>query len=384
MSTLRKPETPGVWAVLRPHDTVQVRDGRSFDAGAGGVAHSVRPWPSTIAGALAAGLGGEPESVRGPFLARRRGREWRPHFTAPLDLVTEPGTEDVWRQLPPACADEDRADGNAVGGGDGEAASWDLEESTAPLGHTGLGALRLPARAGETEPVEGLVPAEVLESYLHGDLVRAGQAISLGELEIPVDPVSAENRIGVGLDAEARTVKGGLLYRATHLRLAEEWAFAAHLSPRAGRHRALEEVNEPVRLGGLTRLADLEGARITAWPTAPDTYPEGRVLVYLATPAVWPSGWLPPLPGNARVVAARLDEPLPVATASPVRDFRHFQSTRTLAWAVPPGSLYLLQFPNPGDAEAWAHPQHGRALGPAGRKRWDTAGFGVVLTGVWS
>lgn len=363
---------PEPWVVLRPHDTVQVRDGRSFDAGAGGIAHSVRPWPSTVAGAVAAALGGEPDSVRGPVLARREDREWGLYLPVPADLVVEPDTEDVWRLHLPHEADE------------GDAASSDLHETAAVLGAAGLRLLSVPGEVPEADPLTGLVPGRILASYLRGDLVEAGRVTSTDDLEQPADPVQAEPRIGVGLDPDARTVKGGLLYRTTHLRLAEEWAFAAHLSPHPTRHRALGEVADPVRFGGLSRLADVEHAPGLAWPDAVEAYPGGRVLMYVATPAVWPAGWLPPLPEKARLVAARVGEPLPVATASPRHDYRHFQHTRALSWAVPAGSVYLLQFPNPDDAATWAVPQHGRALGPPARPHWDTAGFGVVLTGVWS
>src|SRR5690606_27056122 len=85
------------WLALVPRDTVQVRDGRSFDAGAGGVSHTVRPWPSTVAGALVGALGGEPESVRGPVLAHQVDKKWVLHLPTPLDLVRETRSNNVWR-----------------------------------------------------------------------------------------------------------------------------------------------------------------------------------------------------------------------------------------------------------------------------------------------
>ncbi|MDE3725304.1 type III-B CRISPR module-associated Cmr3 family protein [Nocardiopsis sp. N85] len=378
MTTTDDPGTSGVWVTVDPHDTVQVRDGRSFDAGAGGVAHSVRPWPSTAAGALAAALGGEPESLRGPFVAHRDGTEWSPYFPAPLDLVTEPDAADVWRLCHPQV--EDGGVDREGGEGDDVRIRTDLQAS----GHPDLVPLSLPEGVEEADPLSGLVPGGVLKSYLHGTLVDAGEVVSQDEWGRVEEPVTAESRIGVGLDPDARTVKGGLLYRTTHLRLEEDWAFAVHLTPRPGRHRPVEEVAEPVRFGGLTRLADLAPAQVTGWPDPPEDFPDGKVLLYVATPAVWPTGWVPPLPDDARLVSAVVGAPLPVATASPVRDYKHFQRTRAMAWAVPPGSIYLLQFLDPDDATTWAHSQHGLALGPAARPRWDTAGFGVVLTGVWS
>ncbi|GAB2520903.1 type III-B CRISPR module-associated Cmr3 family protein [Nocardiopsis aegyptia] len=357
------------WLALVPRDTVQVRDGRSFDAGAGGVAHTVRPWPSTVAGALVPALGGEPESVRGPVLAQEVDGHWTPHLPVPLDLVRESGREDVWRlRLPEA----------------DPGVSSDLAALARPHGIPDLRSLSAPEGAEDTEPLAGLVPGHVLRSYLHGELEDDEGLLSVSDLEQPEDPLSPETRVGLGLDPNTRTAKTGLLYTSTHLRLAEDWAFCAEVTPTPKQHRAVESPAGPVRFGGLSRLADVAPARGLHWPDAPLAYPEGKVLVYVATPAVWERGWLPPLPPNADLVAACVGDPLPVATASPVQDHQHFLRTRTLMWAVPPGSVYYLKFLNPDDAEHWVKQSHRTALGPAARKRLDTAGFGVVLTGVWS
>jgi CRISPR-associated protein Cmr3 len=73
--------------------------------------------------------------------------------------------------------------------------------------------------------------------------------------------------------------------------------------------------------------------------------------------------------------------------------------TVVLRWAVEPGSVYLLRFPDVGRAGQWAADVHGRSLGPAldraggsatagqgtvGTDRTSTAGFGVVLCGRWT
>ncbi len=81
------------WLAFTPRDTVAVRDGRSFQAGADSSAETVRPWPSTIAGAVRAAYGEEPAAVRGPVLARRTGSGgWEPHFPMPADVVRAPGS----------------------------------------------------------------------------------------------------------------------------------------------------------------------------------------------------------------------------------------------------------------------------------------------------
>jgi CRISPR-associated protein Cmr3 len=104
--------------------------------------------------------------------------------------------------------------------------------------------------------------------------------------------------------------------------------------------------------------------------------------VYLATPALWRGGWRIPVPPDAWLVAAATGGPEPVATLTPGDAWRE---SRVLRWAVPAGSVYLLEF---GDAErgaAWAREVHGTAYGAAPEdRRLGTAGFGVVLTGVWT
>ncbi|WP_262391337.1 type III-B CRISPR module-associated Cmr3 family protein [Nocardiopsis sp. CNR-923] len=98
---------------LRPRDAVQVRDGRTFAAGAGGAAHTQRPWPSTVAGALGAAFAAaagpepgtvpEPRTVRGPFLGRwdTGARRWHLAFPVPADVVPSDTSDRLWRACAP-------------------------------------------------------------------------------------------------------------------------------------------------------------------------------------------------------------------------------------------------------------------------------------------
>ncbi|MDA2807783.1 type III-B CRISPR module-associated Cmr3 family protein [Nocardiopsis suaedae] len=382
-----RPPVTDRWLVVQPHDTVQVRDGRSFDAGTGGIAHSVRPWPSTIAGALAAALGGEdPQSVRGPVLVRRTGDGWRPYFPAPHDLHTDPVRTKVWRMFLPGGPDAQPGSGP---GGAGAVPVTDLH-STAEAG--GIGGLRLPALPDDVEdedkktaPCDALLSGGTLQDYLHGALVAPGSVASYDVLDAVDDPVVPEPRTGIELDPRTRTVRTGMLYRTTHMRLRQGWAFAAHVTPEPRQQRQVDiGPPDPVQFGGLARMADVDPAPGADWPRAPARFPGGRVLLYVATPALWPRGWHPEPPPGAELVSAVVGDPLAVASASPKAGDEGFWNTRVLAWAVPPGSLYLLRFPGEEEAAAWAAEHHARALGPPARERMDTAGFGVVLTGVWS
>ena len=54
------------WLAFMPRDTVFVRDGRSFEAATDGTGASVRPSPTTIAGAVGAAATGRRAPVTSP------------------------------------------------------------------------------------------------------------------------------------------------------------------------------------------------------------------------------------------------------------------------------------------------------------------------------
>lgn len=363
------------WLAFAPRDTLFVRDGRSFDAAADAAGQAVRPGPSTTAGAVGAafharpgaqpGQDGLPLEVRGPVLAQREGDSWHPYYPMPADVVVtadEP-TPYAFRLEP----------GNAVG-------HTDLTGGDPPS----EGSLKLmmpPAAARRVKPLAGWLPANSLTDYLAGTLIPP-DGVAVEDLEVEQeDPLRPETRIGLARDA-SRRVREGFLYRATHLRPMDGWAILAECELADGFDRVAEG---PVKLGGQGRLADVEtAAGLPSWPGhGREEFPGGRVLVYLATPAIWPDGWRLPLPDGAELVAAVTGEPEPVATTTPGSGWK---DSRALRWAVPAGSVYLLRFTGANaerDAAAWARKVNGKALKPAMDKRLRTAGFGVVLTGVW-
>jgi CRISPR type III-B/RAMP module-associated protein Cmr3 len=342
------------WLAFTPRDTVFVRDGRSFDASADAAGESVRPGPTTIAGAVGAAFGANPDEVRGPVLARRDGDTWEPYFPVPADLVvtaSRPGR--VYRMAPDAAGVTDADDG-------------------------GLSFLAAPEHAEPVKALTGWLPAGRLVEYLKGELpgprVMAEKDLRLAE------PLVPERRVGLARDG--RRVREGFLYQATHLRPQDGWAFLAeYTSPekwqaQAGSHGPF---------GGRGRLADIEPAAMR-WPDATAAIGK-RVLVYLATPALWPGGWRLPVPDGAELVAAATGEPEPAATVK--RDQDKWLDSRVLRWAVPAGSVYLLEFGDPAAGAAWARKWYGVALARAGEADMDrdllrTAGFGVVLTGAWT
>ncbi len=354
------------WLALVPRDTVLIRDGRSFDAAADTTALTVRPWPSTVAGAVAAAFGAEPgatpdtapgtvpDEVRGPVLGHSAGEEWEPYFPVPADLVQEAeGDKPYALRLRSAAAD----------------VQTDLDEA-------GLRWLMPPSGTRKVKPLSGWMPGRRLTEYLAGDFPPGDQGIPASDLGL-ADPLWPELRVGLAREP-SRQARTGFLYQATHWRLEEEWGFLAGCVLGDGWDRTAAG---PVQFGGRGRMADVEAAGKMSWPGMPDEFPGGRVLVYLATPALWPDGWrIPVPPDDARLAGAATGEPEPVATITPGRNW---QATRALRWAVPAGSVYLLEFDDEARARKWAAANHGTAYGRDAGDPLRTAGFGVVLTGVW-
>jgi CRISPR type III-B/RAMP module-associated protein Cmr3 len=360
--------TFSAWLAFTPRDTVFVRDGRSFDAAADASAQTVLPGPTTMAGAVGAAFGigraelraaladgGDgthvTEEVRGPVLAKRDGDSWLPYFPFPADLVKTRNTSEpyVYRLTPRE--QPGRTDLNGV-------RHW----------------LMPPDGAEDVEPVQGWLPGHVLAGYLAGALPAAdGTPLEdfepLRHGEELADPFRHEPRVGLARDG--RRARTGYLYQAAHLRFEENWAFLAEYTAATGWDRPAKP---HVQLGGRGRLADVEPAA-ASWPVPGEC--RKRILVYLATPAVWTGGWSLPVPDGATLVAAATGEPQPYTSLGPRPELR---------WAVPAGSVYLLEFGTSEDGARWAAGQHGRALDRRVPEQPDllrTAGFGVALTGVW-
>jgi CRISPR-associated protein Cmr3 len=341
------------WLAFTPRDTVLVRDGRSFNAGADAMAETVYPWPSTIAGAVGKSYGAEPDEVRGPVLAQSAATGWQPYFPVPADLVrTETDAGTVWR-LRPQPADRVVTD---LGGG----LQW----------------LCPPANADRVVPLEGWLRGDKLTEYLQGGLVAGRYGVSARELRLAEQPLVPEQRVGLARSA-SRAAMTGYLYQMTHLRPHDGWVLLAECTLKAG---WTQTSASPVQLGGRGRQADVAAIEGVAWPQRPEVFPDGKVLVYVATPAIWPDGWRLPVPEQAQLISAAVSRAQPVAMATPGRVF----ATRTLRWAVPAGSVYLLRFGNGEEAVRWAADHHATAYGLEKKDRIRTAGFGVVLTGVWS
>lgn len=351
------------WVVLEPLDTVVVRDGRAFDAGLQSVARTSPPTPGTLAGAIGAAYGARPgagldpeargkvvpERLLGPVPVVRRGGAWRARWPVPCDVVRDDEDSEP-RRLKVAYP----------GPGDGSLPAGiehDLDRQVPAL------------PAGSGDPAGGWWETAELARYLaSGDV--SGDTVAA--------PWQVERRVGLALDDDG-TAAEGMLYSAEHLRPAEGMGFAVCCV--GGPDVALPGT---VFLGGRGRRAQVHDAvAAPALPGPAASAPEGRLLLYLATPSVFSGGWLPDLsawPG-AELVSAALGDPQVIAAATPERATGSVGGGR-LMWAVPAGSVYYLKFGSERAALDAAAGMRRRTL-PQDTGSLATAGFGFALTGSW-
>jgi CRISPR-associated protein Cmr3 len=349
------------WLAVEPLDSMMVRDGRRFAAGDSSAAAGVAPAPSTFGGVVKRVFGGEVDRIVGPVAQLGD----TPMFPAPADLVV---MGDLARgqhmyRLP------------VLPRRHGEVSDLDpdpADESAPPrLTH---------ALAGPGNPVGGWLSADGMAAWLSLD------ALPPGEVEPEVWALWGEEslwhrepHVGIGRDPDSGTVLDGMFYRAEHLRPVEGLRFLVGCDG-AGSAPGIRERVAP--LGGRARMATVQ--TVTAgdpFPAAPQEFPGGRLVVYVATPAlVSDVRWSPP-DTSARLCALAMAGPQAVATASPDDP----GATSRLMWAVPAGSLYYLQFDSAGEAKDWSAQFHGGLLPGVSRTENPvvTAGFGTCLTGRW-
>ncbi|MEV4565128.1 type III-B CRISPR module-associated Cmr3 family protein [Nonomuraea sp. NPDC049419] len=351
------------WMVVEPLDTIIIRDGRAFDAGANSQARAVLPSPSTIAGAVGAAYGARPgagrdraargsvlpERVQGPFVVSPAGEgRWETHWPLPLDVVT---VRNRLRRLEP---DPDPVQG----------ACTDLSGQ--------VGALL--SDEEDCEPGQGWWDSEALTSYLRDGEVDGEPSVFWAEGD-PYVPWKVERRVGLARTPE-RLAAEGMLYAAEHLRLAGGHGLAARCIG-GPRDRSLADM---VNFGGRGRRAQVHEPKQVLMPKSADTFPKGRMLLYLATPAVFPGGdWKPVLPG-AELVTAAVGPPQVVTT---VTASAGKVQGGLLMWAVPAGTVYYLEFADEDAARQAAEQLYDRPLEQA--EDWlRTAGFGFAFAGRWS
>lgn len=353
------------WLAVEPLDTVMVRDGRTFTAGAASRAVGTPPPPSTIGGVLRSAVGRDVERILGPVVTTEKGV---PVFPVPQDIVRDGS---VVRRLDLTPREP------------GEVSDVDPDEESAAAG-----GLRLShGLVGEGTPEPSWITKRGLGDWLRAEgSLAPGQRVEMrwARGQLVRDPAwLPERRLGLARhwDGEGLgTARPGMLYTMAHLRPRD----GVRLLVACVDTSPVEVEQDVVGLGGRGRLARVSVADdLTSegvFPAAPTGFPGGRVAVYVATPALLGTVlWHPP---GARLCAVAVSGPQPIATASQ-RDPKRFGESRQLAWAVPAGSVFYLTFDIAEDAQRWAQRYHGELLPGAADLRIVTAGFGTCLMGRW-
>jgi CRISPR-associated protein Cmr3 len=279
---------------IEPVDVLYLRGNRLFgDPGAHGEA-LMPPWPSLAAGALRSrmlvdhgidparfaegkatlpealtsslGTAKHPGSFRVGFfaLARRNRTEVEPLLPAPADLVVRGESVDA---LGPA----------------------ELQASirtSFPLRLTPV--LRV---AGAGKPEEGMwLGREALASYLAGSRLRREHLVPARDIW------KTDLRLGIALDGPRRTALEGHLYTADAVALRPGCGFVVGVEGAGG----LVPRNGVLRFGGDGRAAELGDCAFQAPEPPWEEIQRGRRFrLVLATPGVFPDGWLPPGTGES-------------------------------------------------------------------------------------
>jgi len=371
---------------IRGIDSLLFRDGRPFGAEIGSLSARTLscPYPATVTGFVRTFLGNRmlidwnrredilrvlAIAVYGPLLERNG----EAVFHAPADaLITgtrkEPSVFALrpWQDLP-------------------EHAGCDLPKHLVPL--------RVDT---DEKPVKGY-------EYWDGASLMRWLESADGSGFTPPQPVGkmdVEQRTHVAIDDEKGTSAQSLLYSVEYLSFEryrwgkngsrERWALLARLES----DEYLSLARGVGLLGGEKRLALLEPAEDSCWPTCSETLrralsQSGRVRMFLATPAIfeggWKPGWLngklegyPPCARDMklRLVAAAVKRRGAVSGWSYRQDRQQPKPLRLLA---PAGSVYFFEVLD-GDpvalAEAWLRP-----VSDDVHDRRD--GYGLVLWGIW-
>ncbi len=411
-----------VWRFIRPVDVLYLRGNRLF-GGPGDHAEALMPpWPSVLAGAIRSrmltdagvDLGrftdeaatppaklapvlGTP-SEPGSFRLARVALAVRPERGQPLVLhpmpadlvVTAPedgGAREAGDDRPPAAALAELLERGQRPSPDPvevhrlEAGPWPGEAATSsplPL------ALALRRRA-PAKPSGGYwLTGEGMAVYLAGGTPEPGHLIHRRWLW------RSDPRLGIARDRSSGTTAKGRLYTTETVALAPGVGFLVGIE---GAPEELVPADGLLRLGG-----DGRGAEIAPWeggaPAAPATAPDGRFLLYLETPGLFPGGWLPPGVDGAtlRLRVDGLEARLAAAAVSRAQVVSGWDvaahAPKPAQRAVPAGAVYLFDEVH-GDPAAYGEQLWEFAAAELGGG-WDAVwrqrraeGFGAVLVGAW-
>lgn len=291
--------------LLRPVDTLSFRDGRSF--GPAQQADSVLPYPQTLAGAIRTFLlkahdvnlkqFGDLVKKRGSFddalneygdtvKGLRNIKIGGPWLSSDGELLVPVPSNlretrnrvrtsrqifrlDPIRTLPPG---------------------WQPREpGLYPLWHHGRESLKV---------VSGYITRAGLHTFLEGG-VPGNQDLKSKENIYAID-----RRVGIGIDADRKTVDEGMIYTPGMLALKDGVAFCAELT---GLHALIEPLCQQgvlMKFGGEGKYVEISAHKEPFWPSVSLGTGDGRLLL-LTTPA-WFNGWKP---HNLKCIAASVSRP---------------------------------------------------------------------------
>lgn len=317
---------------LRPVDVWLFRDGRPFDAGSAHRAESLfPPYPTTVQGAIRShqltlkGIGFTDKGkiketvgtskdylnlkLRGPFLARIKDGTVERLYPQPADAIFDE-TNTSLSQLKI-----------------GEVPDGVSTSSSLPK------LLGLQQDSGKQKQTYWLTETDLLK-YLGKESVTGMEKDSLYE---------TEDRIGIGIEkSHNRVVEEGMLYEAQYIRLKEDVGLLVEMS---GFDNESEwEKDGVLQLGGESRAAQYQAVQVDTLPKVPRAK---RLVIYLATPALFEGGWQPKwddyFEGNPELVASAVDRYESIGgfdwSANPEEESAHRASRRF----VPAGSVYYLE-----------------------------------------
>jgi len=366
---------------LRPLDVLFFRDGRPMTAG--WQATSGLPLPQTFAGAVRTWLlekagcdferlgrsvregrslseaarADQPDEVaevlkvwvRGPWLARLENGSWEPLVDVPANLVS--------RISGPDLGSVSRSD--------------PLVSVPLPGWRPTCGRLRPLWRreAYPAERVRGFLNLKGLAKYLAGSVPDPGEILDARNL------FALDQRVGIAVGPDSRSVEEGGIYSAGYLALAEGVGFYGEIVDQTGvidRVVGSEEAKDFLRFGGDGKRCAVEITSAVRWPETEPESGQGRVLLLTTACPVRPDGsrpdaWLPPAIAD-RVIAAAVPG---------YRAFSGWDLTRRgpkpARFAVEAGAVYFLEQGSDRSIPQWLCDEEDAVLG-----------WGHFLKGVWS
>lgn len=348
---------------IQATDTLFFRDGRPFSMGDDSFAQGIFPPPPGVvygalrAASLANGLEADAhledliiasEAMSFHFMALQFGTDQ--YFPLPMDLIVPKpmgGSKNLQAQL------------------------LELEDKPAYSNATTLKILRS-TYDGKTEDKPKLLDLLALERYLGGETAN----LNVRKLS---DFMCLEPKIGIGRGRDSHVVGDGKLYRIQANRLATDSENGvSHLRFLLG-FDGLDIPSEGwLSLGGERRVAFYESNESLEIPCGEVDSP--RFKIYLATPAVFESGWKPEnllKKHGLTLLAAALDRPVHIGGWDLQK-----KKPKPMLQCVPAGAVFYVEAEDTAAAKEASKAIHQKAISDnLNQTDYLRQGFGIAYVG---